>query len=147
MKVCFDVNVIVNLYAQTSQMADALFAYDVANARKFEAYAPASALADISYVLHRRGLSASQVDEAMEALFQMFDIVDVNGADGLAAHRNEMKDFEDALIAESCARNGIDLIVTHNNKDFRKSPVASMAPGDFVDAYKPSGYSYAEVDF
>ena len=147
MKICFDVNVIVNLFARTEQMADAVLAYDVANIREFDVFAPASALADIAYVLHRRGLSASQVDESFEALFEMFDIIDVNGVDGLRAHRNAITDYEDAIIAESCARSSVDLILTHNLKDFRNSPVAAMAPADFVNVYKPAEYNYAEIAF
>lgn len=145
MKVCFDVNVVVNLFARTAECADAVFSYDVANAREFDVYVPASALADIAYVLHRRGLTVAQVDQSLEALFQMFDVVDVNGSDGLRAHRNPMRDFEDALIAESCFRSGIDVIVTHNVKDFKESPVAAIAPSDFVRIYKPANYDYAEI--
>ena len=147
MKICFDVNVVVHLFARTEELADSVFSYDVANAREFDVFVPASALADIAYILHRRGLTAAQVNEALEALFQMFDVVEANGADGLRAHRSNIKDFEDALIAESCAHNGIDLILTHNVKDFRESLVAAMAPSDFVRIYKPANYHYAEVEF
>ena len=83
---------------------------------------------------------------SLEALFQMFDVVEVNGSDGLRAYRNAMKDFEGAIIAESCLRNGVDLILTYNLKDFAESPVAAMAPGDFVRSYKPAGYDYAEIE-
>ncbi len=57
-----------------------------------------------------------------------------------------MKDFEGAIIAESCLRNGVDLILTYNLKDFAESPVAAMTPGDFVRSYKPTGYDYAEIE-
>ena len=67
----------------------------------------------------------------------MFDCIDANGADGLRAHLNDMCDFEDAIIAESCARNEIDLIITRNPKDFKLSPVAAMSPSDFARIYKP----------
>ena len=147
MRICFDVNVIVHLYARTREMAEAVFSYDVANLREFDVFVPASALADIAYILHRRGLSATQVEECLEAIFQMFDVIDVNGSDGVRAQRNAMKDFEDAIIAESCSRNGIDLILTYNVKDYRESPVAVMAPNDFIQAYKPAGYDYAEIEF
>lgn len=145
MRVCFDVNVIVHLFARSDKCADAVFAYDVANLREFDVFVPASALADIAYILHRRGLTAEQVDESLEAMFQMFDVVDANGSDGQRAHRNAMGDFEDAIIAESCSRNGIDLILTKNLKDFRESPVAAMDPSDFVRIYKPAEYNYAEI--
>ena len=147
MKICFDVNVIVDLFARTDELADAVFSYDVAIVRGFEAYVPTSALADIAYILHRRGLDAEQVDKALGALFELFDCIDANGADGLNAYRNDMRDFEDAIIAESCARNEIDLIITRNLKDFKFSPVAAMSPADFVRIYKPANYNYAEIEF
>ena len=146
MKICFDVNVIIDLFAHTNDLADAVFSYDVAIARGFETFIPTSALADIAYILHRRGLDATQVNDALDALFELFDCIDANGADGLRAHRNDMRDFEDAIIAESCARNEIDLIITRNLKDFELSPVAAMSPADFVRAYKPTNYNYAEVE-
>ena len=134
------------MFARSGSMADVVFAYDIANMRRFDVFVPASSLADIAYILHRRGLTASQLNEALEAMFEMFDVIDVNGSDGLKAHRSEMKDYEDALIAESCGRNGIDLILTYNVKDFRKSPVAAMSPSDFVRMYKPARYDYAEAE-
>ena len=147
MKLCFDVSVVINLFAGTDQLADAVFAYDVANAREFDVFVPASALADIAYILHRRGLDARRVRESIDELFEMFDVLDVVGSDGLRAHRGAMKDFEDAIIAESCARNGVDCIITHNVKDFRGSPVPAITPEEFVRIYKPEGYSYGEIEF
>lgn len=138
-------SVITDLFTQTDQLRDAFFAYDVAQSRQFDTYMPASALADIAYILHRRGLDKRTVNTALDSLFAMFEVVDVNGPDGQRAHSNAMRDFEDAIIAESCARNGIDIILTRNVKDFRDSPVPAMAPDEFVRIYKPAGYDYGEA--
>ena len=147
MNVCFDVNSIIYLYSDTPEQADVFFAYDVVNLRKFNVYVPACSLADINYILHRHGLSGAKLEEAMQALFEMFDVYDVIGQDGKRALANPMKDFEDALIAESAARNGMDLIITANTKDFKESPVQAMHPAQFVKNFKPANVDYAEVDW
>lgn len=145
MNVCFDVNAIIYLYTDAPQQGETLFAYDVAITRGFEAFVPACSLADIHYILHRHGLSGQKLDEALGALFQMFRVFDVNEQDGIRAWRNGMKDFEDALIAESAARNGMDAIITYNVKDFKHSPVKAMLPADFTAAFKPDDIAYADM--
>ncbi|WP_350455354.1 PIN domain-containing protein [Slackia heliotrinireducens] len=147
MKICFDANVVIDLFAQTDNVGGAVFSYDVANARRFDACVSASSLSDIAYVLHRRGLEGAKVNRAIEAMFDLFDVIDINGQDGIRALKSPMKDFEDALIAESCARCGVDCIVTRNTKDFRESPVQAMDPATFVEAFKPQGYHYSELTF
>ena len=146
MNVCFDVNAVVYLYTDAPQQAETLFAYDIANLRKFAVFVPASSPAEIHYILHKGGLSGAALDEALAALFSMFDVFDVAGQDGKRALANGMKDFEDALIAESAARNGMDVILTYNKKDFAASPVQAMEPGEFAAAFKPANIDYAEIE-
>ena len=145
MKVCFDVNAIVYLYTSAPQQAEVLFAYDVALTRGFQTVMAASSLADTHYVLRKCGLKGEALETAMDALFQMSDIFDCTGQDGMNAHHSDMADYEDALIAESALRNGVDVILTYNVKDFENSPVAAQLPADFIRAFKPASVEYAEV--
>lgn len=57
-----------------------------------------------------------------------------------------MKDYEDALIAHSAARNGVDVIITYSMKDYANSPVKALLPTDFVALFKPDNVSYAEIE-
>ncbi|MDO4400351.1 MAG: PIN domain-containing protein [Coriobacteriia bacterium] len=145
MNICFDVNAIIHLYTNTREQAETLQAYDVALIRNFEVCAPACSLADIHYILHRNGLSGDALRESMSALFEMFRVFDANEQDGKNALLNDMNDYEDALIAESASRNGMDVILTYNTKDFRYSPVKAMTPMEFVDTFKPHNYIYEET--
>ena len=146
MNVCFDVNSVIYLFTDSPQQADVFCAYDVVNVRKFNPYIPACSLADIHYILHRNGLSGEALDTAMASLFELFDVFDAIGQDGKRALESPMKDYEDALIAESAARNGMDIIITSNTKDFKDSPVQAMRPEQFVKSFKPAHIDYAEVD-
>ena len=146
MKICFDVNSLIYLYTNAPQQLEVLTAYDVAVLRGFDVCIPACTLADINYILHHCGLRGEKLDWAMGALFEMFRVFDANEQDGLSAYKSDMKDFEDALIAHSAARNGVDAIITYNIKDYVNSPVKAFLPADFVTMFKPDNVSYAEVE-
>ncbi|MGI6217957.1 MAG: type II toxin-antitoxin system VapC family toxin [Coriobacteriales bacterium] len=146
MKICFDANVVIDIFSRPNWMAEGLNAYDIANVRGFDSCLPASTLADISYILRRAGLDDETVSKYFEAIFELFDILDVTGADCMRAHRNGMKDYEDAIVAECAARCNVDLIVTRNVRDFASSPVPAMSPHDFAARYTPDGYSYEEAE-
>ena len=146
MKICFDVNALIYLYTDAPRQLEVLTAYDVAVLRGFDACIPACALADINYVLHHCGLRGEKLGWAMGALFEMFRVFDANEQDGLTAFKGDMKDFEDALIANSAARNGVDAILTYNVKDYVNSPVKALLPMDFVALFKPDNVSYTEME-
>ena len=146
MKVCFDVNTLIYLFAGAPEQADVFFAYDVTNIRKFDACIPACALPTIHYILRRGGLRGEELDGVMQNVFEMFDVFDVIEQDGKSALQNNMDDYEDALIAESAARNGVDLILTYNEKDFVESSVKAMLPAQFIEAFKPASVEYAEMN-
>ena len=48
------------------------------------------------------------------------------------ANDSEMTDFEDAVQAAVAKIAGIDLIVTRNIRDFRRSPVLASRPEEFL---------------
>lgn len=146
MKVFFDIDVIVDILGNTDWLFDSFVAYDVAVFRECETFVSAASVPTISYVLHRRGISRPNVRGKMSALFDLISIADVTESDCKRAHMNEMKDFEDAIIAESARRHGADLLVTRNVKDYEKSPVKAISPREFVRCFKPENLVYDTVE-
>lgn len=147
MRVCFDTNVVIDIAGKTDWFLDSYASYDIALMRKFDTYITAASTTDIVYVLHRRGMSTKESNAQLPSLFFMFDVLDVTESDCRQAYENEMKDYENALVAECCARNNVDIIVTRNKKDFAHSPVPALTPREFIEAYKPENVSYDMVDF
>lgn len=145
MRVCFDTNVVIDILGETEWIAASLAAYDVANLNRFDACITAAALTDIAYILQRRGLSAKRARKVLPSIFEMFDILDVTASDCRQAADSSMDDFEDAVMVASAQRNGADLIVTRNERDFAQSPIPCMAPFDFVRRFTPDGITYAEL--
>ena len=48
------------------------------------------------------------------------------------ADKLAMRDFEDALQVSAALAWGADFIVTRNLKDFKKSPIHAISPGEAV---------------
>lgn len=147
MRICFDTNVVLDIIARPSKYPESYISCDIANLRRFDTYIPASAITDIAYVLHRFGQSKSQVKDNLKIIYGLFDIFDVNGSDSHRAAESDMEDFEDAVIVAAAQRNGIDMIVTRDGSDFRRSPVPVISPKDFVEQFCPPDYEYDAVEF
>lgn len=144
MKVCFDANVIIDIVGRAHAFPDSFFAYDVANIRHFDAVVTAAMTPTIDYVARQYR------DDGFDSsgfVLAMFDVIDVAQSDCTRARSSDMTDYEDALIAQSCLRNGVDVIVTRNPDDYVQSPVAAMTPVQFVEAFKPADYDYANLEF
>ena len=145
MKICFDTCAVIDIAGQSAWFEDAYISYDLAQIRRDDVYLSIHSTADIDYVLHRRGMSKTQAREGVALALQMFDVIDLIPADADSALQSEMPDYEDALIAFSAQRAGIDLILTRD-EGFRNSPVPVMTPAEFVKRYCPENYHYETID-
>lgn len=148
MKVLFDTCSAVDILGKSNWFFDAFCSYDAALLRGFSPCLSVSSTTDICYLLHARGFATKKrARQLMTSALTLFDLIDNIGADCAKACASEMPDYEDALIAYSAQRAGVDLIVTCNKKDFSHSPVAAITPEEFLRDYKPSDIEYAEVEF
>lgn len=143
MKICFDTNIILDIYARAEKFPESYFAYDIASIRHFECFISASAVSDVAYLLHRFGKTKAQTKAAMKTLFEMFSIFDTNENDCHQALNSDISDYEDALLSISAQRHMVDLILTRDKHDFEKSQVPFLDPKDFVIQFKPPNYDYA----
>lgn len=130
MKVLIDTNVIIDgLQSRKGFLEDAgqvmLRAYD------YDGYITANSLADIFYLQHRFFHDKKKAKQSITDLTKLFGIIDTTGNDCRNALRSEMNDFEDAILMESALREDIDVIVTRNTKDFKKSTIKICTPVEF----------------
>lgn len=143
MKVCFDTNIILDIFARAEQFPESIFAYDIASIRHFECFISASAVTDVAYLLHRLGKTKGQTEKTMTVLFEMFSIFDTNRNDCYRALESAISDYEDALLSTSAERHAMDLIVARNKRNFKNSDVPILAPDEFVEQFRPPNYEYA----
>lgn len=93
----------------------------------------AKSATDIYYLTHRHTHSDQETRKVLSTLFSLFELLDTAGMDCRRAIASEMADYEDAVMAESALRSGVDCIVTRNLKDYEKSPVPVYSPSAFLE--------------
>ena len=98
----------------------------------FVGFLSAKSVTDIYYLTHRYTHNDTDTRKILNTLFQLFEIMDTTGMDCRRALSSDMSDYEDAVMAESAIRAGMDCIVTRNLKDYNKVPIPVYAPADFL---------------
>ena len=71
--------------------------------------------------------------DVLTKLCALFGLLDTTALDIRKAVSAEISDFEDAVMAETAARSGVDCIVTRNTKDYSKTQISVYAPAEFVE--------------
>ncbi|MCD7832326.1 MAG: PIN domain-containing protein [Firmicutes bacterium] len=98
---------------------------------------PAKSTADIYYIMHRSLHSNEVTRELLKKLFMSFGILDTTALDCQNALDSSMSDYEDAVLAETAKRSGVDYIITRNCKDYKQSSVPVKTPGELLTLLKP----------
>jgi len=87
------------------------------------------------YYLLRKTGSHKKVLQQLRKLLQILDMLVTNKETLLKAIDSEFKDFEDAIQNFSAISNGeVNVIITRNTKDYRKSDLAVFNPDEFLAA-------------
>ena len=100
--------------------------------RQYEGYISAKSVADIHYLMHHFLHDEAKTRKALETLFKLFSVLDTTELDCKKATLSPVSDYEDAIMAETALRSGMDCIVTRNLKDYEKSSVQARSPADFM---------------
>ena len=147
MRVCFDTNVIIDIWGKTNSFFASYSALDTAISTGMEVSISVGSLSDFVYILaSRKHASKRLAREMISEVIHVFEILDLTFSDCQCANLSDMKDFEDALIAYSAKRSNVDFIVTRNKKVFKVSPVPALTPEDFLSIYKPDYLDYELID-
>ena len=93
----------------------------------------ASALSYVTamYVAHKYGYD--HVKEALLAISQFVEVVDLQASTVLDMLSSEWKDYEDATQNATALKVEADCIVTRNKKDFSKSSLSVYAPSELME--------------
>lgn len=133
MKILVDTNIIIDaLTGREPFREDAEKIFMFAANKSADMYITASSATDIYYLVRKHLHSTDQSKIIMGKLYDLFYIIDVTSADCIDAISSPMKDYEDAVVSCCAYRNHMDYIVTRNIKDYEKSEIPSILPGDFI---------------
>ena len=89
-------------------------------------------ISNVYYLLSQKA-KQEKVIEKLKVLLSIIDVLIIDKNSILVALNSDFKDFEDALQNYVAELNGeINLIVTRNTKDYKKSELGVMNPEDLL---------------
>jgi predicted nucleic acid-binding protein len=128
-----DTNIIIDLLAKREPFyKQAAQIFSLADKMKVQLFVSALTFANTNYIL----LKEKKPEEAKLILRKLKLIVSIISLDdkiiGLSLNDSDFKDYEDAIQYYSAVENGIELIITHNLKDFQKSKIPVLTAEQFL---------------
>lgn len=132
--VLLDTNIIIDVFLQRqpfAQDADALVL--LIEDGKLQASLCANSVTTVDYLLSG-ALGKLVAKGHIKRLLKTFDIAPVNRAVLHNAAESNLKDFEDAVIAESAKASGIPAIITRSGKDFVGCGLKVYSPTEWLAA-------------
>ena len=89
-------------------------------------------ISNVYYLLSQKA-KQEKVIEKLKTLLSILEVLVIDKNTITVALNSEFKDFEDALQNYSAELNGeIDMIITRNTKDYKKSKLGIMNPENFL---------------
>ena len=127
-----DSDIIIDLLAKREHYLEAAELFSIIRNRKLRAYTTPLVLANVDYIITKYS-NRQRSKKAIRELRKYLSILsmDENAVD--KAMDSPLTDFEDALQNYAAEYYGdIDVIITRNTKDFKKSEIGVMTPESYL---------------
>lgn len=132
-KVLIDTDVLLDFFFDREPYSR--FATEILNLcaeQEIQGFTTASIISNVYYLL-RKTAKHDVIVEKLKQLLTIIDIVKMDRNAVMRALNSEFSDFEDALQNFSAVENGyIQIILTRNIKDFKKSELAVLTPETYL---------------
>jgi predicted nucleic acid-binding protein len=134
MKVAFDTNVLLDVLCDREPFAEsASRILTLIEQGILSGCVCATSITTIFYLTRKaNGMAAAR--KQIKLLLSLLEVMPVNRQVLEAAAVSVLSDFEDAVIAEAARLSNADVIVTRNEKDFKKSRVQVHSPTSLLAA-------------
>ena len=106
--------------------------------RHADGFVSAKSLTDIYYLTHRMTHDDKKTRKIISSLLIAVDLLDTAGIDCRRALSADISDYEDAVMAETAVRSGMDCIVTRNLRDDKNVPIPVYKPVELLQWIEPS---------
>lgn len=132
-KVFLDTNVIVDLiFNREPFVKEAEEIFTLKESFHYDVIVSALTIANLAYVIERLN---KKPHESLAALLPFIKIVDLTASIIEETIVSIFKDFEDGLQHSSALFAEADVIVTRNEKDFKRSLIPVMSPQEFLNLF------------
>lgn len=132
-KILIDTDVILDFFLDREPFSEnAAKILSLCESKQITGFITPVIISNVYYLLSQKGKQERVIDK-LKNLLLIIDVLIIYKNSILVALNSEFKDFEDALQNYAAEIDGkIDLIVTRNTKDFKKSKLAVMHPEEFL---------------
>ena len=135
-KLLVDTNIIIDLLAKREEFYEsAAQLFSLADKEKVELYVCSLSFANSHYILSRE-INESKVREILRKLKVLVKVISMDSKIIDLALNSDFKDFEDAIQYYAAIESDIDIIITRNLKDFKKSELPVMTGHQFIKMNK-----------
>lgn len=134
-RMLIDTNIIVDLLAKREdfyQEAQELFT--LADGKNILLFISALTFANMHYLL-LRDLNAEAARKIMITFKTLVEVLPLDDKILELALASDFNDFEDAIQYYTALDNRLDMIITRNKKDFRKSKLPVLTAGEYLYRY------------
>jgi predicted nucleic acid-binding protein len=97
-------------------------------------YISGSSVTDLYYICKRAGIEHEKILGYLKELMETVDVLIIDKSIVADAISSGLKDFEDAVQIMACKKEGIDSIVTRNQKDFKNDWIKVQSPGEYLSS-------------
>ncbi|MCT4560482.1 MAG: PIN domain-containing protein [Crocinitomicaceae bacterium] len=128
-----DTNIIIDLLAKRDEFySEAAQLFSLADRKEVQLKISSLSFANTNYILTR----LKSPKEAREILRKFKVLVEILNLDDriieLAISDDKFPDFEDGLQYYSALENSVDVIITRNKKDFKKSKIPVLTAREYL---------------
>ncbi len=128
MRVLIDTNIVLDFLLQRSPFfQDAELLFQAIDAGQLIGYVTATTLTDIFYISRKHTRSVEQARQAVSETLIAMVICPIDRAVLESAFNSGLVDFEDAVQIFGAVAQGLDAILTRDNKGFLSSPVPVLS--------------------
>lgn len=135
-KVFVDTDIILDLLVKREpHFLHAAKLFTLIDRNKIKAFSSPLVFANLHYLLKKETSNNIALNN-LRKLKTILDILPVNGRVIDQSLNSEFKDFEDAIQYFTAVNNGIDIIITRNIVDYKKSKISVATAQDFLKTWQ-----------
>ncbi len=135
-KVFVDTDIILDLLVKREpHFIHAAKLFTLIDRNKIKAFSSSLVFANLHYLLKKETSNNIALNN-LRKLKTILDILPVNGRVIDQSLNSDFKDFEDAIQYFTAVNNGIDIIITRNIVDYKKSKISVATAQDFLKTWQ-----------
>ena len=133
MKVLVDTNVVLDVLLKREPFyKDSTVILYLAKGSVISAFLASVSMANVFYILRRRGKSSDEAYLELDKLNIIFTVAPVSDTTISTALGLRWNDFEDAIQFITAKENKADFIITRNKADYESFGITIMTPSEFI---------------